>query len=124
MATSIASSERLAALVLDLRPAADRDPVAHRTSASSGSTRSQRSISQPSLRENVASTSSPRIVPLIVAVSGPPKICVQAVSAGVGARSRGGHAGGGAARLAVGRLRAVELQLAGRCAALAVVVDA
>ena len=41
---------------VDLRPAPDRDPVAHCTSASSASTRFQRSTSQPSLRENVAST--------------------------------------------------------------------
>ena len=60
-----------------------------------------------------------------MAVSGPPNSCVQAVSAGVGARSRGGDAGGGAAGLAVGRrVRRSSFELARGRAAVAVVVDA
>jgi hypothetical protein len=39
------------------------------------------------VREKLASTALPRSVPVIVAVSGPPKICVQATFLGDGARS-------------------------------------
>jgi hypothetical protein len=46
---------------------------------------SQRAISQPFVLEKEASTGSPRKVPLMVAVCGPPWISVQAVSGGVGA---------------------------------------
>ena len=59
----------------------------HPAASSSGAAPSQRAISQPFWRENLASTCSPRNVPVTVAVSGPPYCWVQATFPGVGSNT-------------------------------------